>query len=134
MQPVVRRHLSLLALAALAATGCAVQSAADWDYVSRQWGGMRVDPPQIEATKVVLPLEVGLRPSTAEDSAICLNGASATRKAQTIYVSLKSGPCSSISRETPWQIVIARPPSGSYRIVYDDETAGFPVVGSLRVP
>ena len=123
-----------LVLAVFAMSGCAVYSAADWEYVTKQWGGMRIDKPQIAATKVVLPIEVGLRPSTDVDSAICLNGASAKTKAQTIYVSLKSGLCSSISRETPWQIVIARPAPGSYRIVYDDEAAGFPVVGSLQVP
>lgn len=106
---------------------------ASWSYVDDAWGGLAVDQLVGSPDNPTLRFKTKLHGAKRMDSAICVCGGSVRVQGQRLIVSLNRCLCDSATA-TSAELPLPRLASGSYSVVYDDESAGFPVVGRVDVP
>jgi hypothetical protein len=130
----LRICITTIVLGLTAAPAIAHAENADWAYVTAAWGGLVVASPSISAESVHVPLKFWVAKPTRMDSAICITGISGKLRDKTIVVSVSKGLCGLGRDVTDWSFDIPRPPAGSYSVVYNDKTAGYPAIGTVDVP
>jgi hypothetical protein len=113
---------------------------ATWAYVERNWGGVAVENPAVEAGRVSLPLRLGVHAAEGVDSAICVSRVAGRVDDGRIAVRVdkricQGGPSSTTAAEAAEGLTVhlAKPAPGKYVVVYDDASAGFPKIGEVEV-
>ncbi len=129
-----RTCITTIALVLATASAGVYAENADWAYVTAAWGGAAIDRPSISATSVRIPVKFLLNKPTHIDSAICITSLSGELRDKTIVVSASKGICGLGRDVTDWSFEIHRPPAGSYAVVYNDKSAGYPAIGTVDVP
>ena len=115
-------------------TGCvailawATKEDASWQYVQQHARGATLGPASVTAAELSFPVVAQEKINSAE----CIHDARVRVEGQRMLLSLKHGLCPDGWRP-PEVARLPRPAPGDYTVVYDDASAGFPVVGRLHV-
>lgn len=124
----------------LLAAGCASVATwasterASWTYVDEAWGGVALIKPQVTADRVTLTFKLFVHEATRSDSAICLHRISTRWQGAELLVRFDKAVCGSSSDAPSLVVAIDPPKPGTYAVMYDDESVGYPILGELVVP
>jgi hypothetical protein len=134
------RITALMSAAALTA-GCdrvckrvvpiATATTADWAYVDNAWGATKLKSAAATDRDLTLTLTLFVHPPTHVDSGICDRGVHARQEGSRIAVAIDRSLCG--DGPHPLTATIAKPPEGTYDVVYDDASAGYPRIGRLTI-
>ena len=129
----------LVAFALLATVGCAsaipwvTSEPAPWSYVEDAWGGVRLGAVEVVSGDAFLLFELRAHEVKRIDSGICVRGASTRMDGGRIALRLDQSLCGPGSL-TDYKAALPKLAAGTYDVVYDDEAAGFPALGRVRIP
>jgi hypothetical protein len=104
---------------------------ADWAFVDSSWGGTKLQSAAATNRDLTITLALGVHPPTRIDSAICTRGVNVRQDGSRIVLSIDRSVCG--DGPHPLTATIAKPAAGTYDVVYDDASAGFPRVGRLTI-
>jgi hypothetical protein len=134
---VISRYWAAVAL--IATLGCArvvtavTSEPPPWSYVEDGWGGVRLGAPEIVSGVASLPFTFHAHDVKRMDSGTCLHGASTRLDGPRIVLRLDKCVCGP-GTLSDMRVALPVLTKGTYAVVYDDATAGFPLLGEIRVP
>jgi hypothetical protein len=128
--------LTILGLLSVLACGRAVTwmstERAPWSYVREAWGGIIVRTAEPSGTQLRLTFELDVKSAKRVDSGICVCGIQARLDGTQIVVGFSKCVCGSGTMEA-LAVAAPRPRPGAHTVVYDERTAGYPVIASIKV-
>jgi hypothetical protein len=134
-------RIAVLMMAAAIAAGCdsvakrvvpgVTATKADWAFVDRSWGGTKLQSAAATDRDLTITLALGVDRPKQIDSETCTRGVHARQDGSRIVLSIDRSVCG--DGPHPSTATIAKPAVGTYDVVYDDASAGFPRVGRLIV-
>ena len=106
---------------------------ADWDHVQKSFGGIKVNS-ELEGEYLVLKPDFLINESVQISSMQCIRRIKAKLTGNQIRILVQYCLCNKWGvAEYPYTVRISKPESGEYSIVYNDRSAGFPVVGNVNI-
>ena len=106
---------------------------AEWSYVRDAWGGVEIGETSLREGELLIPLSLIPEKGSWEDSAICICGAYARQDGSRLLIGIRRCICGAAAG-LPSVLRIPRPSPGRYEVRYDDDAAGYPLLGSIDVP
>ena len=108
-------------------------SNADWDYVQKSLGGLKMSS-VLEGKKIVLQANFQINKPAQINSMHCIRRIKANQTGNQIRIQVQYCLCNKWGvAKFPYTVNISKPAPGEYTIVYQDRTAGYPIVGQLTI-
>jgi hypothetical protein len=106
---------------------------ANWDYVQKSLGGLKMDS-LIEENHIVLKPNFLIHEPVQINSMHCIRNIAAKQIGDQIRIKVKFCLCNEWGvAEYPYAVSISKPKSGEYTLVYNDSEAGYPVIGHFSI-